>query len=449
MKTRQSGIRLSDLPKTFLDAVTVTRHLGLRYLWIDSLCICQDDPDDWARESARMIDVYSKAHLVISADNANDKSLGCFHQRNISQSSIFTVRLAGQEKPSSMQAVLLFPISEQPFFYGDFISEPLTQRGWALQERVLSRRSLHYGSDQLYFECNHGIVGENGCYSASRYCDINKTRETPDASSPTTLIHSQDHGVWNGLLSAYGRRTLSQSTDKLPAVSGLASLFKQRFGSEYVAGLWSHALIEGLAWQGLGNRKAMDDEKYIGPSWSWASYDGIAATGLQEGWTDIATVLEWHVDLNNEANPYGEVKNAWIRLRAPTAKLVASEKSVTDHEVRLKNAGFVPLPRLRTKYSEDEEGSIMSLDYKIARTSAEWREWDLHVLLLGGYKRMGKGTSNEAGDLDDLLLGLVVTLVNGEHDGGRMKRVGWIFLSGGEARRVRDDERGYTTVTLV
>lgn len=447
MDARQSGIRLPDLPKTFADAVTVTRHLGLRFLWIDILCICQDDADDWARESARMIDVYSNAHVVIATDHANDKSVGCFQRRDLAQSATINIPMAAAEESNPVQAALLFANNEGPFFRGEFELEPLTQRGWALQERVLSRRSLHYGGDQMYFECNHGITGENGCYSATRYCGIH---EPPESLLTRRDLLGPDHVMWNRLLWAYGRRKLSQPTDKLPAVSGLASLFKDRLGADYVAGLWSDALMEGLAWQGLGNRKPMDNEMYIGPSWSWASYDGIAATGLSQGWTDTAEILEWHVDLKNENNPYGEVKDAWIRLRAPMAKLVPSEKTVTDHEVRLNKAGITPLPRLCTKHSDDEEGSVVSLDYKVARDSGEWREWALNVMLLGWYQRPEDGTDNEGGGCsEDPSYGLVVTLVSEEDGKKRMKRVGWMFLTGEEARKVREDEGSRTTVTLV
>jgi hypothetical protein len=232
-------------------------------------------------------------------------------------------------------------------------------------------------------------------------------------------------------------------------MSGLARLFEQRFRAKYVTGLWSNALIEGLAWQGLGDRKAMDNGEYIGPSWSWVSYAGIAATGLQESWIDTAEVLEWHVDLKNEANPYGEVKDAWIRLRAPIAELVASEKKVTDHEVRLSNAGIIPLPRLRTKYSDNEDGTIVSLDSQIARTSGEWRSWNLHVLLLGGYRGMGRGVGRDKQRSDESSYALVIVKVDNERIIKRMKRVGWMFLSGDEARKVRDDESGWTTVTLI
>lgn len=399
-----------------------------------------------------MIDVYSKAHIVISANHTNDKSLGCFHQRELSQGTIISPRLADHEEPSNIQATLLFPNCEQPCFTGEFRTEPLANRGWALQERVLSRRNLHFGSDQLYFECNHGIVGEDGCSSDIRYSDIYTAHETLGltSKSPITYLHDVEYRLWNRLLWAYGTRKLSRPTDKLPAVSGLASLFKDRFKAEYVAGLWSNVLIEGLAWQGLGDKTAMSSDEYIGPSWSWASYDGIAATGLKEGWKDAAEILEWHVDLKNEANPYGEVTNAWIRLRAPMAKLVASEKTETSHEVRLKNAGITPLPRLCTKYSDDEEGAIMSLDYNGDRSTAVWREWDLRVLMLGWYPKSEKGTDNARGHDEDLAYGLVVTVVKGEHaDGERMKRVGWMFLAGDQVQKFKDDEESYTTVTLV
>lgn len=95
----------------------------------------------------------------------------------------------------------------------------------------MARRILHYNTRQVYFECNHGIVGEDGCGAEHRYCNL----ETPDLS------------VWHQLVWAYGNRRLTNATDKLPAMSGIAKLFERRLGAQYVAGLWSNALIEGLA----------------------------------------------------------------------------------------------------------------------------------------------------------------------------------------------------------
>lgn len=72
MTSRQSGCYVSEMPQTFADAISITRHPGVRYLWIDSLCICQDDNEDWVRESARMCNLYSNAHVVIAVDLSSD-----------------------------------------------------------------------------------------------------------------------------------------------------------------------------------------------------------------------------------------------------------------------------------------------------------------------------------------------------------------------------------------
>jgi Heterokaryon incompatibility protein (HET) len=72
---------LPDVPKTFEDAIVVTRKLHVQYLWIDSLCIIQDDPEDWGTESLLMDQVYKNALLNIAATAASDSSGGLFYSR--------------------------------------------------------------------------------------------------------------------------------------------------------------------------------------------------------------------------------------------------------------------------------------------------------------------------------------------------------------------------------
>lgn len=127
LEARRTGFRLSEAPKTFVDAITITRHLGLRFIWIDSLCICQDDAQDWARESARMCDVYSNAHLVIAANRAPDSNGGCFHVREPRPKSV--IDLPGQNH--QVHATLLYPSDQHASFKSqDRFDEPLSQRGW-------------------------------------------------------------------------------------------------------------------------------------------------------------------------------------------------------------------------------------------------------------------------------------------------------------------------------
>lgn len=135
---RRSGCNLSEMPQTFVDAITVTRHLGIRYIWIDSLCICQDDAEDWSRESARMCDVYSNAYLVIAANRSVDCSGGCFHTRQPRSQAV--ISLPGDV--GKVHATMVFPSDQQcAFNLAEFRHEPLSKRGW--YDESVSLISLH------------------------------------------------------------------------------------------------------------------------------------------------------------------------------------------------------------------------------------------------------------------------------------------------------------------
>lgn len=141
------GFSMNDLPQTFKDAVTVTRELGKRYLWIDSLCIIQDDPNDWAFESKRMEAVFSNAYCTIAASAAADSTVGFLTRRHLPQYV---------EIPNSAhgQIYICEAIDD---FYRDVEEGVLSQRAWVLQERALSRRTIHFTASQLYWECGDGV----------------------------------------------------------------------------------------------------------------------------------------------------------------------------------------------------------------------------------------------------------------------------------------------------
>ncbi|RYP04609.1 hypothetical protein DL764_004346 [Monosporascus ibericus] len=508
--SRTSGIPLSDLPATFRDAIVVARKLRIRYLWIDSLCIFQDDQEDWARESSRMAAVYSGARVVIAENRARDSQMGIFHvregglERPGAEIVIPNFGTEGEEGGERGGAQLLYPGDERPWVDGFNASEPLAERGWALQERVLARRVLHFNNRQMYFECDDGCVGEDGFREEKRYCDIYGSELEPGSDSVSEKgerrgeynagVGGRGAGgregrgsgqrsrgdIWYELLSAYGGRKLTKETDKLPAMSGLANLMEKRYGAKYVAGLWSNSLIEGLAWQGLGDRAPASRSEYIGPSWSWAGYRGIAATGLREGWRDVAEVQHWHVRVKNERNPYGEVADAWIRIRGPMADLQPSVKEdPTDHEVRLEKAGLTPLPRMCTKYvdPEDEEGTVVVPDHQEDGMMNGWNNEGLKVLILGGYleeddrrkqdigrqkdgnieeneksSEEQKKVAGEASVEDKLfrsLYGLVLLNAQTNDQEPRMKRVGWMYVKGAEGAKLIADKDTWKTVTLV
>jgi hypothetical protein len=144
------NIDIQGLPKTFRDAIAITRALNVRYLWIDSLCIIQDDPQDWAAESERMEDVFSSAYVTLAATSSRSSMEGFLGSRR-GRRPEDCVELRSEK---SGHTYICKSIDD---FHRDVEDGPLNQRGWVLQERVLSRRSIHFTSTQVYWECGQGV----------------------------------------------------------------------------------------------------------------------------------------------------------------------------------------------------------------------------------------------------------------------------------------------------
>jgi hypothetical protein len=152
----KEGIKIDDLPKTFQDAVAITRRLGVRYLWIDSLCIIQKSTEDWARESSMMGDVYQNGLCNIAATGAPDGQWGCFMERDPILAQKCEVRV---DRPLSKFNLKpgLYDLVPRNLWEGGLSNAPLNKRAWVAQERILAPRVLHFGRNQLFWECN-GLV---------------------------------------------------------------------------------------------------------------------------------------------------------------------------------------------------------------------------------------------------------------------------------------------------
>ncbi|KAK0712289.1 heterokaryon incompatibility protein-domain-containing protein, partial [Apiosordaria backusii] len=78
LSNHQQGVGLEKLPKTFEDAIKLTQMIGVPYIWIDSLCIIQDDPQDWANEARQMGAIYERSYLTIAASSGVDSKSGLY-----------------------------------------------------------------------------------------------------------------------------------------------------------------------------------------------------------------------------------------------------------------------------------------------------------------------------------------------------------------------------------
>lgn len=166
----KGGIAISDLPKTFRDAIKIADTLNMRYLWIDSLCIIQDSEEDWQKEAEKMSGVYRHATFTIAAHGSADSNRGCFAvgaNRQHESSSIrgtnkngvesdVHIRLSGFREPSRDEGLahIVRGNKDKP------LPSRLSTRGWVFQERLLSQRTLHYTGSELVFECRAGLQCE-------------------------------------------------------------------------------------------------------------------------------------------------------------------------------------------------------------------------------------------------------------------------------------------------
>lgn len=149
IKSFKIDIPFHALPRTFQDAVIVTRALGVQYLWIDSLCIIQGDAKDWEVEAGKMEDVFSSAYLTIAA-TASKSSLDGFLLNQTRRSTIGIQTSQG----------ILYLAEAIDNFQADVERAILNTRGWVLQERALSRRTIHFTATQVYWECGEGVCCE-------------------------------------------------------------------------------------------------------------------------------------------------------------------------------------------------------------------------------------------------------------------------------------------------
>ncbi|KAJ3454225.1 hypothetical protein MRS44_018119 [Fusarium solani] len=237
------------------------------------------------------------------------------------QNPVFLVPLTARSIGGKPFAKFSLAVRNCSSFSSDVQHGTLSDRGWCLQERILSRRILHFGASQTHWECLSAAWSANYSHQDKRdprpirMRKIFQTELQPSIPRPgpktildladTTwktwqgtdeqfsaleseplpmlqLYGLQPHGTWYEVLLDYSRRQLTFPSDKLAALAGLALAFAKKTGDTYLNGLWLHGLPEGLLWSslGLGHRTYESKSRSIrldrprAPSWSWASLDG-------------------------------------------------------------------------------------------------------------------------------------------------------------------------------
>ncbi|KAK0672908.1 heterokaryon incompatibility protein-domain-containing protein [Cercophora samala] len=362
------GIEISELPQTFRDAVVLVASLGLRYLWIDSLCILQDDAQDWAREAAQMADIYRYAHLVIIAANSPGDTLGFLSPRETFDAVPLPQPPASPSSSNKNTNVkLCLQLEDYDWTHSwkstgkpDHLrNEPLSSRAWCLQERFLPLRALQYGTRQAFWECNAIRANEDGKVVAQNILKMQQNHATRLAKTANRKMTVFAKGTWRPadrevgggcrynwvdwywMVQDFTARDITKSTDRFPAVAGLArevvrlrskndpEIIREMTG-EYMAGLWKSGVLEGLFWCRAGSEKPLEQTKeYVAPSWSWASVVGQVEFPVYEwyekraAWKsnvlDFEPLAEYvsHALELRDHDPFGRLAGGTLTMNAP------------------------------------------------------------------------------------------------------------------------------------
>ncbi|EUC43333.1 hypothetical protein COCMIDRAFT_38701 [Bipolaris oryzae ATCC 44560] len=291
----KTGIDFEALPPTFRDAVIVACGLGIDYIWIDSLCIIQDDDDDWQRESAKMELVFSMAYCTIGASSAKSSLDGFLHKR--------TPRTVVKLPATSTQAT--YACIDIDDFHADVELSALNSRGWVLQERALSRRTIFFTSTQVYWECGAGIR----CETLARI-ENSKVALLGDANFPNAAVAHYRDGrqlLIQDLYERYSGLAFTKPADRSVAILGLQERLARTFGTRAAYGLFEEYFARGLLWKRrypTRMRRIDQPPSRRVPSWSSLSKEG----GIQ--YMDATTELRfrevnWAVD--DFKNPFSVV----------------------------------------------------------------------------------------------------------------------------------------------
>ncbi|KAH7204660.1 heterokaryon incompatibility protein-domain-containing protein [Fusarium oxysporum] len=269
----RSGMGVSDLSPTFRDAYLLVRRMGYRYIWVDSLCIFQDSLSEWQQEAKAMVDVYRHSFCNISAIGAssNPSSIGLFSKRRLPSRLLFPFKVQGQHLDDERG----FRVGPWVFFNDsiwtdDVASTPLSTRGWVVQERFLAPRVLHFTENQIYWECLETTVceadpsGELQILAKNWHLrppiqTVHKAAGREIARSLSKGLSGQQYitrdeetaylNLWGDVVSIYANCALTNESDRLIAMSGIAKTFQEANKDTYLAGLWKKVIHSDLTWK--------------------------------------------------------------------------------------------------------------------------------------------------------------------------------------------------------
>ncbi|KAK8062587.1 serine/threonine protein kinase [Apiospora hydei] len=341
VETFKQAIPFDKMPATFQHAVTVALSLGIRYIWIDSLCIIQGPDGDFNEEASRMEDVFSGAYCVLAASRATGMHDGFLGERAGRDFVTFA------QTPAEKKFYVCEPIDD---FSQDVLESPLNKRGWVLQERALARRSVYFTKTQMYFECGEGIryVLRNADPWPAVSIISNLSAFLGDPRFPQKAVEGRRGmkiAYFQDLYKQYSRLEFTRMEDRAVAILGLENRLRKAYRTDGGFGIFDDGADGGLFHRSLLWRRGIEQEKpdmrsiifplerrrgtAEVPKWSWMAYEGPIDYLLEPPFDEE---MEW--ETRDIRPPWSRHQHQTSQRQQPGSLLSAERRSATaplDH----------------------------------------------------------------------------------------------------------------------
>jgi len=393
---------LDKIPKVIRDAIELVRRLGLRYLWVDSLCIVQNSKRSWNLNAQKMNIIYGNAHLTICAADGNDAWFGL--------KALDTSEHAKNQHIEECAPGVRLMVSQ--LAETGINSSVWNTRAWTFQERLLSKRCLIFTEGRVFFQCRSATMSED---LVSESHGVGWSLDL--AKALPQILHELKRRpirVYMNCMSRYSERQLTQAKDILAAFNGVSNLISGVMQAPFIFGLPSSHFDLALLWEPLravsrrvpGEKEDFGD--FIFPSWSWCGWkDGSMSyrpnqlegvlTNVHE-WLTEHTWIAWYI-----RDGRGNLRPVWDGEKAKACDSV--EERWKGYQEALRNSRLIELQeealqnlgnpnddflKWTKEQDADKEAKLAELERK-ATNYHEYRHGPHHR----GYNREREGNNIE------------------------------------------------------
>lgn len=457
LNQRKREIPFSAMSRVMQDAVTVTRSLGFRYIWIDAVCIIQDNREDWEKEAEHMGAIYFNAFVTVVALASSSCHQGFLERTTglpipFTSSIDYSIQGTLQLKHVTFRGMNLLKSLGWRTSDIDLSFSAWPTRAWTVQEMELSPRLIYFGPSRVWFSCVEREVVEPFTLTHNS----NDKRSQPRLATDLLLFTSEDmellYDEWLALLDNFCFRKITKRSDRFPAISGMAKRIAEALDDVYLAGLWKGDFARGLLFIWVSEAQKLEQhvdlvapppvsgDEYLAPTWSPLVVTGHVEYRKCADFFSECEIVDAIITHVSQFNVFGQISRAEVRVRGHALLLPCDLEKEAHATRQFRNQWWIGSIR--------EGCRIMCrLDWQ-SKVVVEILRGKLVLLFVGSYladEEDWDGEGYSGGNRD--AVGIILFPENEAEK--RYYRVGWFECLVGDGGKDMLERWEYSTLTLV